>query len=103
MIRNALLLIGLIVLTVAASGCRAGGAQSFGQQFGQSDLGSQVLQGFQQPILGGNAQQVGGNLPNAQQAQGALEQFGRNLGSRFSNGILNQGVNQVINGLFQSE
>jgi len=101
MFRNLLILIGLLVLTLGASGCRAGGSQAFSQQgFGQPQIGSQILQGFQQPILGGNTQQFGGNLPNAQQTQQALGQFGRNLGSRFGNGIINHGVGQLINGLF---
>ena len=115
MIRNLLILAGLFVFTMSATGCRAGGSQPFGQQFGQSGIGigsqvlqglqqphigSQILQGVQQPILGGNSQQLGGNLPTADQAQQALGQFGRNLGTRFSNGLLNQGVNQVISGLF---
>lgn len=101
MIRNVLILIGLSVLAMTASGCQAGGSQPLGQQvFGQSEIGNQILQGFQQPILGGNSQPIGGNLPTAQQAQEALGNFGRNLGSRFSNGILNQGVNRAVNGLF---
>ena len=104
MIRNVLLLIGLFILTTGASGCRAGGSQAFSQQgFGQPQLGSQILQGFQQPILGGlggNSQQVGGGLPTAEQTQQALGQFGRNLGSRFSNGVINHGVGQLIQGLF---
>jgi len=98
MFRNLLMLIGLFVFILAASGCRAGGAQQFSQQgFGQPQIGSQILQGFQQPIIGGNGLQVGGGLPTAQQSQQALGNFGRNLGSRFSNGLINVGVNRLIN------
>jgi len=100
MIRNVLILVGLLVLAMGTSGCRSGGSQAFSQGFGQQQFGSQVLQGFQQPIFGGNTQQIGSNLPTAQQGQQALGQFGRNLGSRLSNGILNQGVSQLINGVF---
>ena len=114
MIRNIFILIGLCVFVVASSGCRSGGTQAFtqgfGQQpigtqilqgFGQQPIGSQILQGFQQPILGGNTQPVvGGGLPTAEQAQQAVGQFGQNIGSRISNGVINQGVNRLINGVF---
>ena len=136
MIRNTLILIGLFVFAMASSGCRAGGSQAFTQGFGQQQIGSQILQGFQQPILGGNAQQgiLGGNaqqpilgggvqgilgggvqgifgggvqqgtggLPTGQQAQQTIGNIGQNLGSRISNGVINQGVSRLVNGVFSA-
>ncbi len=54
---------------------------------------------IQQPILGGGFQQQSG-LPSVQVTQESLGRFGRNLGSRISNGIINRGVNHLINGVF---
>lgn len=75
--RNVLMFVGLFVLTLSLAGCRAGG------------------QGLAQPGFGGQFQQP--TLPNIQQTQQGLGQFGRNLGNRVSNGVINRGVNYAIN------
>jgi len=113
MIRNVFTLIVLFLFVIAGSGCRSGGTQAFSQGFGQQifgsqvshgsqqqSIGSQILQGFQQPILGGNPPQFTGGLPTAEQTQQAVGQFGQNIGARISNGVLNQGVSRLINGVF---
>lgn len=73
--RNVFMFVGLSILALAAMGCRTGG------QFQQSVPGS-----FEQPVL-----------PNVQQTQQGLGQFGRNVGNIFTNNLLNRGVNFVIN------
>lgn len=137
MIRSFLIL-GLFVLALSTSGCRAGG-QQFGQGFGIPQLGGQNIPGFQQsglggilpqqqgalgglfsqqqgalgglggifqqqqqPSLGGIFQQAGGNLPNAPQNQSTFGQFGQNLGSQISNGVVNQGINRAVNGVISA-
>jgi len=72
--RNVFMFIGLFVLALAATGCRAGGQA-------------------QQPLFGGGFQQ-----PTAQQTQQTLGQVGRNFGNRLANGVMNRGVNYLING-----
>ena len=69
--RNVLMFIGLLVLTIAATGCRATGQP-------------------QQPLFNGGFQQPG--------TQQTLGQFGRNFGNRLTNGVMNRGVNYLING-----
>lgn len=74
--RNVLMFLGLFVFALAATGCRAGG-QSVGNQ----------------GILGGGFQQ-----PTTQQTQ----QTFRNIGTRVSNSVINQGVNRLVNGVFSA-
>jgi len=72
--QNVLMFIGLFILAVAATGCRAGGHA-------------------QQPLFSGGYQQ-----PTPYQTQQTLGQFGRNFGNRLANGVINRGVNYLING-----
>ncbi len=72
--RNVFLFIVLFVFALAATGCRAGGHA-------------------QQPLFGGGFQP-----PSAQQTQQSLGQFGRSFGNRLANGVMNRGVNYLING-----
>ena len=72
--RNVFMFIGIFLLTLAATGCRAGGQ-------------------VQQPLFGGGFQQ-----PTAQQAQQSVGQLGRNFSNRLANGVMNRGVNYLING-----
>ena len=72
--RNVFMFIGLLILAMAATGCRAGGQ-------------------VQQPLFGGGFQP-----PTAQQTQQSLGQFGRSFGNRLANGVANRGVNYLING-----
>ena len=72
--RNVFLFIVLFVFALAAPGCRAGGHA-------------------QQPLFGGGFQP-----PSAQQTQQSLGQFGRSFGNRLANGVMNRGVNYLING-----
>ena len=63
--------VGLFILILASTGCRAGGHAQ------------------QSPFNGGYQQ--------ARQQQ-TLGQFGRNFGNRLANGVMNRGVNYLING-----
>jgi hypothetical protein len=72
--RNVLMIIGLSLLMLAATGCRAGGPA-------------------RQPLFSGGYQQ-----PNPYQTQQTMGQFGRNFGNRLVNGVMNRGVNYLING-----
>jgi len=69
--RTVLMFIGLSFLALAASGCRAGGQA-------------------QQPLFNGGYQQPG--------AQQTIGRFGQNFGNRLVNGVMNRGVNYLING-----
>ena len=71
--RNVVMFIGLFALALAVTGCRAGGQ-------------------VQQPLFGGGFQQP------TQQTQQTLGQVGRNFGNRLANGVMNRGVNYLING-----
>ena len=121
--RNLFLFIGLLIMTMASSGCRTAGqgilAQPFNQGFTQPQVGLQNQQSLggllggglqnQQSVGGllgglgggggllGSAGLNGGGLPSAEQTQQVLGQFGRNIGSRISNGLINRGVNGLIN------
>ena len=135
--RNLFLFIGLLIMTMASSGCRTAGqgilAQPFNQGFTQPQVGLQNQQSLGGLLGGGlqNQQSVGGllgglgggggllgggggllgggggllggaglnggGLPSAEQTQQVLGQFGRNIGSRISNGLINRGVNGLIN------
>ena len=75
--RTAYLFVTMIVVVGLSVGCQTGPSSLGGQPFNQG------FSGF-----------------NVQQTQQSLGQFGRDLGSRFSNGIINQGVNRVLNGVF---
>ena len=96
-----LMLSGMFVLLIAFSGCHTAGYgqpnQPLGQVFNPTAGGLGGL--FQQPILNGaNNQQAGGlSIPQVQQGVGG---FVQDLGNRFSNGLINQGINRVANGLF---
>jgi len=106
------MLLGLSILALSFAGCCAcrqgvcGQSGHFQQpNFQQPIMQQPVMQQpvmqqpvMQQPIIGDGYQQPGASLPNWQQTQQGLGQFGQNLGSRFSNGILNRGVNRVIDG-----
>ncbi len=72
--RNVLMFIALFVFALSATGCRAGGQ-------------------VQQPLFGGGYQHA-----NPHQTQPTLGQFGRNFGNRLANGVMNRGVNYLING-----
>ena len=69
--QNVFLFTGLLVLMFATTGCRAGGQA-------------------QRPLFDGGFRQ-----PRTQQTLG---QFGRNFGNRLANGVINRGVNYLING-----
>ena len=97
MARNFLLLI-LFVLALSTSGCRTGGSQFSPGLVPQ--LGSQGILGSQQPIFGGAIQQPAANVPTSQRAQQSLGQIGQNLGTRVSDGLINQGINRAVNGVF---
>jgi len=83
---------GLSILAMSVTGCCAC------RQGGCGQNGHLQQPTLPQSILGEGYQQNGANLPNGKQTQRGLRQFGQNLGSRFSNGILNRGVNRVIDG-----
>jgi len=90
--RNCLFLTVCLVLTLSASGCRTAG---------QGYQGMPYNQGYSQPQLGVQAQPqfFGGAPGNGQTSQG-FGQLGRNLGNRFTNGLINRGVNSLINAAF---
>lgn len=91
--RNVLLLIGISILALSASGCRTANQGLLGQ-----GLLGQQNQIFNAPQLGQTQQSLlGGGLPSGAQTQQALGQFGRNVGNRLSNGLINHGVNSLIN------
>ena len=91
--RNLLLFVGISIMALSASGCRTAGQGALGQGL----LGQPQV--FNQPRLGQTQQSLlgGGGLPSAAQTQQALGQFGRNVGNRLSNGLINHGVNSLIN------
>jgi len=88
--RNCLLIAGLFILTLSASGCRTAGQGYSSQPFNQ---------GYAQPVQ--QQQYIGGQGgPVVGQPQQTFGQFGRNIGNRVTNGLINRGINGLINAAF---
>jgi hypothetical protein len=75
------------------------GQQAYGQQgFSQQPYGQQVIQ--QPPVMqqaNGYGRQAYNQQPNMS-SMGGLQQFGKNVGQRFRDGVVNRGINAAING-----
>lgn len=92
--RICLLLALISIFTLSASGCRTAG---------QGYPASPFNQGYAQPQYGVQHQQQytgGGGAPGMGQPQPAIGQFGRNIGNRITNGLINRGINGLINAAF---
>jgi len=74
MMRKFFFFTGLLFLTLSLAGCRGAGQGGFAQPFNQPQFG-------------------------AGQSQ-ALGQFGRNIGNRVTNGVINHGINRLITSAF---
>ena len=83
------------ILLISSAGCRTSG---FGNQpmFGQQTFGqfnqSPVSQGAYNPNVNG------GQYGNQQMP--TIREFGRNIGNRILNGVINRGIGGALNGIF---